>query len=128
MQQSSRSRFHLAIIVAAQFSGTSLWFAGNAIINDINKENPHGFANITSMVQFGFITCTSSFPCSLLQSLPARNVFFFPPWAAGANLALIWAAKNMALLFAMRFLTGFFLAGIYPVGMKIAADLFPKNG
>jgi MFS family permease len=129
MQQSSRSGFHLAIIVAAQFAGTSLWFAGNAIITDISKETTHGFANITSMVQFGFISGTLLFSLlTIADRFPARNVFFFSSLiAAVANLGLIWAANNMALLFAMRFLTGFFLAGIYPVGMKIAADLFPKK-
>ena len=129
MQQSSRSGFHLAIIVAAQFAGTSLWFAGNAIIHDISRESTHGFANITSMVQFGFITGTLLFSLlAIADRFPARNVFFFSSLvAATANLGLIWAAENMALLYAMRFLTGFFLAGIYPVGMKIAADLFPKK-
>ena len=31
------------------------------------------------------------------------------------------------MLFALRFITGFFLAGIYPVGMKIAADWYEKG-
>jgi MFS family permease len=30
-------------------------------------------------------------------------------------------------MLSIRFLTGFFLAGIYPVGMKIAADYFNKG-
>jgi len=33
----------------------------------------------------------------------------------------------MPLLYGSRFLTGFFLAGIYPVGMKIAADYYDKD-
>ncbi|MFK8057276.1 MAG: nitrate/nitrite transporter, partial [Saprospiraceae bacterium] len=34
---------------------------------------------------------------------------------------------SLASLLSFRFLTGFFLAGIYPVGMKIAADYFDKG-
>jgi MFS family permease len=33
----------------------------------------------------------------------------------------------LASLLTLRFLTGFFLAGIYPVGMKIAADYYRKG-
>ena len=38
-----------------------------------------------------------------------------------------FSTTNLSGLYALRFLTGFFLAGIYPVGMKIAADWFDKN-
>ena len=34
---------------------------------------------------------------------------------------------DAASLFALRFITGFFIAGIYPVGMKIAADWYEKG-
>jgi MFS family permease len=38
-----------------------------------------------------------------------------------------WLAKDAASLFPLRFLTGVFIAGIYPVGMKIAADWYEKG-
>lgn len=40
---------------------------------------------------------------------------------------MIWVGKSATSLFTMRFITGFFLAGIYPVGMKIAADWYEKG-
>ena len=43
------------------------------------------------------------------------------------NSAVAWLAKDAASLFALRFMTGFFIAGIYPVGMKIAADWYEKG-
>ncbi|MGZ3852556.1 MAG: MFS transporter, partial [Flavisolibacter sp.] len=117
----------LPIIVFSQFAGTSLWFAGNAIINDIQPASSGGFANITSIVQFGFIAGTLIFSLlTIADRFPASRVFFFSSViAATANLALIWFAKDATWLMTLRFVTGFFLAGIYPVGMKIAAEHFP---
>lgn len=120
-------KFLLPIIVFSQFAGTSLWFAGNAIINDIQPASPGGFANITSIVQFGFIAGTLIFSVlTIADRFSTAGVFFFSSLiAATANLFLIWLAKDMWWLMTLRFITGFFLAGIYPVGMKIAAENFP---
>jgi MFS family permease len=116
----------LPIIVFSQFAGTSLWFAGNAIINDIQPASSGGFANITSIVQFGFIAGTFIFSLlTIADRFSASRVFFFSSLiAATANLVLIWLAKDISWLMTLRFVTGFFLAGIYPVGMKIAAEHF----
>jgi MFS family permease len=120
-------RFLLPVIVFSQFAGTSLWFAGNAIINDIQPASTGGFANITSIVQFGFIAGTLVFSVlTIADRFPASRVFFFSSVAAAtANLLLVWLAKDVSWLMTLRFITGFFLAGIYPVGMKIAAEHFP---
>lgn len=120
-------KFLLPIIVFSQFAGTSLWFAGNAIINDIQAASSNGAANITSIVQFGFIAGTLIFSLfAIADRFSSSGVFFFSSLlAAIANLLLIWLAKDVVFLYSLRFITGFFLAGIYPVGMKIAAEHFP---
>lgn len=117
----------LPIIVFSQFAGTSLWFAGNAIINDIQQSAGSHVANITSIVQIGFIAGTLVFSLlTIADRFSASKVFFFSSLIASiANLGLIWVATDLTSLFVLRFITGFFLAGIYPVGMKIAADCFP---
>lgn len=119
----------LPIIVFSQFAGTSLWFAGNAIINDIQPASSNGFANITSIVQFGFIAGTLIFSLlTIADRFAASRVFFFSSMiASAANLTLVWLAKDLSWLMTLRFITGFFLAGIYPVGMKIAAEHFPQK-
>ena len=122
----------LPLIILSQFAGTSLWFVGNAILPEIQHElNIEGNAlgNITSLVQFGFITGTLFFAVfSIADRFNSSKVFFISSLiAAIANVAIIWLAKNAASLFALRFITGFFLAGIYPVGMKIAADWYEKG-
>src|SRR5690348_1049918 len=107
----------LPIIVFSQFAGTSLWFAGNAIINDIQPASSSGFANITSIVQFGFIAGTLIFSVlTIADRFSASRVFFFSSLVAStANLVLVWLAKDVSWLMSLRFVTGFFLAGIYPV-------------
>lgn len=121
------SRLLLPIIVFSQFAGTSLWFAGNAIINDIQQSAGINIANITSVVQVGFIAGTLAFSIlAIADRFKASHVFFFSSlFAAVANLMLVWMAQDTGSLLLLRLITGFFLAGIYPVGMKIASDCFP---
>jgi MFS family permease len=118
--------------VISQFAGTSLWFAGNAILPDINQQlqlGPGAIGNITSAVQFGFIAGTLLFALlSIADRFHASIVFFISSFlAALSNICIVWLVKDEYGLLACRFLTGFFLAGIYPVGMKIAADWFDKG-
>ena len=55
------------------------------------------------------------------------NFFISSLLGALTNAAVAWFAKDAISLFVLRFLTGFFIAGIYPVGMKIAADWYEKG-
>lgn len=120
----------LPLIILSQFAGTSLWFVGNAILPDIqrylNVQSTPG--NITSIVQLGFITGTLVFAIfTVADRFSASGTFFISCLiAAVANVSIIWAASGTSL-FILRFITGFFLAGIYPVGMKIAADWYEKG-
>ena len=58
---------------------------------------------------------------------PVRLFFISSLLGALCNSSVAWIAKDANSLFALRFMTGFFIAGIYPVGMKIAADWFEKG-
>lgn len=121
----------LPIIVLAQFAGTSLWFAGNAIVSELVQHTSFtgATANITAVVQFGFIAGTLVFALwGVADRFNARSVFVISSVVAAlSNLLIIWLGSDYTLLLTLRFVTGFFLAGIYPVGMKIASDLFPKQ-
>ncbi len=122
----------LPIIVFAQFFCTSLWFAGNAILPDIIKtfHLEAGFlAHLTSAVQFGFITGTLVFAVfTIADRFSPSMVFFCCAVLAGlCNLGIILENTNAGALLLFRYFTGFFLAGIYPVGMKIASDHFEKG-
>lgn len=75
---------------------------------------------------FGFITGTFGFALFSVADRfrPSRVFFTCALLGALANAALIILPPSYGLLLICRLLTGFFLAGIYPVGMKIASDWF----
>lgn len=119
----------LPVIVFAQFAGTSLWFASNAVMGDLSAAFGLGqgaVSDLTSAVQFGFIAGTLVFAVMNLADRFSPSALFF--WSAGLgalfNAMVVWYPAGLNGLLFYRFLTGFFLAGIYPVGMKIAADWF----
>ncbi|NMH60751.1 MFS transporter [Alteromonas ponticola] len=122
----------LPIIVVAQFCCTSLWFAGNAVIVNLSQNlnlAETALGHITSAVQFGFISGTLLFAIFAIADRFSPSKVFFVCALSGAivNLAIIVDGYSLEVLLGLRFLTGFFLAGIYPVGMKIAADHFQKG-
>lgn len=125
-------KFILPIIVISQFCCTSLWFAGNAVMEDIvinfNLQEI-ALGHLTSAVQFGFITGTLVFAIFTIADRfsPSKVFFVSALLAACFNFGVIWQENTLITLILLRFLTGFFLAGIYPIGMKIAADYHEKG-
>ncbi len=122
----------LSIIVITQFFCTSLWFAGNGVMGDLvaNFElQSNALGHLTSAVQFGFITGTLLFAIFTLTDRYSPSKVFLVSALLGAlcNAGVIWQGNTLGTILGLRFLTGFFLAGIYPVGMKIAADYFDKG-
>ena len=119
----------LPAIAASQFAGTSLWFATNAVMADLRVAADLADAAVgwlTAAVQVGFITGTFVFALlSIADRFSPRLVFLFCS-LAGAVLAAATAVlpPQQGPLLVLRFATGFMLAGIYPVGMKIAAGWF----
>jgi MFS family permease len=127
----SRNLGILTVLVLAQFMGTSLWFAGNAAAPELEALlGQSGLVPmITSAVQLGFIVGTFFYAVfQLSDRYSPSQVFLWSSLAAGAvNVALLFVPLQLDLILGSRFLTGFFLGGIYPVGMKIAAD-YTKGG
>ena len=122
----------LPVIVIAQFFCASPWFAVNSSIADIVRQfsiEPAYLAHLASAVQFGFIAGTLVFAIFAVSDRfsPSRVFFTCAMLNAVINLAICINGINIAELMLFRFLTGFFLAGIYPVGMKIAADYYRQG-
>jgi len=119
-----RPRHLLPVVVLAQFAGTSVWFATNAVIPDLEREL--GLSGTTSWltgaVQLGFIAGTA------MMSLTGLADRFSPRWVflAGCVLAGLCnlstlAASGLVGLVLARFACGAALAAVYPIGMKVAA-------
>lgn len=122
----------LPIIVIAQFFCTSTWFAGNAVLHDLVlyfNIPETALGHITSAVQFGFISGTFFYAALLIADRFHPSFVFFGSavLAAISNLSVTFIDSSLTALMVLRFFTGFFLAGIYPVGMKIAADYYEKG-
>lgn len=127
-----RPYYILPLIVLSQFAGTSLWFSGNAILPEISKAfqlQQGALALVTSAVMIGFITGTLIYAVfAIADRFKPSTVFFLSSvFAAVANLMILLPHQQIISLLLSRFLVGFFLAGIYPVGMKIAAEWYEKG-
>ncbi|MFL6244714.1 MAG: MFS transporter [Thermoanaerobaculia bacterium] len=127
----SRSRALLLVALAELFA-MSLWFGVSAVAPQIAIEwrlDAATTAWLTMAVQLGFVAGTL---LSALLNLPdvirARHLMALCMMlGAIVNALLAWMAVSVTVAIALRFLTGVFLAGVYPPGMKIIATWF-KTG
>lgn len=85
--------------------------------------------HLTSAVQLGFIAGTLVFALLSISDRysPSKVFLFCALCGAGFNASIVLVNDGIIYLLLLRFVTGFFLAGIYPVGMKIASDHFEKG-
>lgn len=85
--------------------------------------------HLTSAVQLGFIFGTLVFALlTIADRYSPSRVFLVCALSGGFfNAAILLGDQGWWSLLALRFATGFCLAGIYPVGMKIAADYYEKG-
>jgi MFS family permease len=132
LTESINRKYILPVIVLSQFAGTSLWFVGNAILPELKASlglSQYAVSHVTSAVMIGFVAGTLVFGILSLADRYSPVKLFFISSLLGAltNVSVAWLASDALSLFALRFLTGFFIAGIYPVGMKIAADWYEKG-
>ena len=112
----------LPVIVLAQLAGTSTWFAVNSVMPDLQRSfgwPAAAVATLTSAVQLGFIAGALVFALlAVADRYSARKVFLACGVAAAlCTLAATYTAHSFGALWAWRALTGFCLAGIYPVGL-----------
>ena len=122
----------LAIIVIAQLFGTSLWFSANAAFDDLARLwgiDAAGIGRLTMAVQLGFILGTLVFALSgLADRFPASRVFAACSLVgAAANAAFAFLAEGPASGAMWRFVVGFAMAGVYPLGMKLVVSWEPQR-
>jgi MFS family permease len=131
MRASGRS-FSIFLIVVCQIAAMALWFSASAAVPsllDRGQLSTDAAAALTSAVQIGFVVGTlASAACGLADRFDSRVLF--------SAAALLGALFNGALLLSgfdhpaapvLRFATGVCMAGVYPVGMKLAAGWSTGN-
>lgn len=116
----------IALIVFSQIAAMTLWFSATAAASAMvaaGALSGQQAGLLTGAVQLGFVAGTLA---SAVLGLADR----FDPRRLFAACALVGAAANGLLLVTgfdnaatvlLRFVTGVMLAGVYPVGMKMAA-------
>ncbi|WP_417688351.1 MFS transporter [Roseibium sp.] len=115
----------LAFLMVAQIAGMSLWFMSSAILPDMTAEaaiSDSRQALLSSAVQAGFVAgALASAILGLPDRYDPRRLFALCAVGASmANLSLLISTPGSDLAIAARFATGALLAGVYPVGLKIA--------
>lgn len=118
-------RRSIALLVLAQVLAMSLWFVSAAILPDLAAEgglDPGRAAALSSAVQIGFVFGALALSLhGTADRFDPRMVLAAAALAgAAANLALLAAPVGGAAQIGLRAITGACLAGVYPVGMKIA--------
>lgn len=126
------ARGRIAVIVLAELFGTSLWFSANAAFGDLVRAwrlAPADVGTLTIAVQAGFIAGTMLFALSgMADRFPASRLFAAcAAIGAAANALFAFAAAGLVEAALLRFVVGFALAGVYPLGMKLVVSWEPAR-
>jgi MFS family permease len=110
----------------------SVWFGASAAAPALAAQWGFDAADagwLTLAVQLGFVAGTlASAVANLSDVFRARHVFFVSSiLAAAANAAFALLSAGQEAGLALRFATGFFLAGVYPPGLKMMASWFREG-
>jgi MFS family permease len=126
VQNFSKKRLTIFVLSAAELLAMSVWFSASAVIPALSSQwNLSGAdeAWLTMSVQIGFVV--GAFGASLLNLadyVSGHRLFAASSFlAALATLLIPVLAGHLPTTLILRFFTGLFLAGVYPVGMKIVA-------
>jgi MFS family permease len=116
----------LAALCGAQVLALSLWFSATAIVPSLRQTaaiDAFSASLFTSAVQAGFVIGTLvSALLGLADRFDPRRLFAVSALVACvANAAILVVPPTSPLMPLLRFVTGAAMAGIYPVGMKLAA-------
>lgn len=110
----------------------TLWFSGSAVIPALRAAwsiHESQATGLTLAVQLGFVAGTLlSAAVNLSDVINPRHVFAASCLlGALSNAAFAGLCHSAGAGILFRFLTGFFLAGVYPPGMKIIASWFREG-
>ena len=107
----------------------TVWFSTNAIapaLEEVRGYSSSDIAWLTIAVQVGFVIGTLIISLTNLADVMNTRLLFAlsATLAAAANVALVFAPDGLAAALATRVLSGIFLGGVYPPGMKIISGWF----
>src|SRR5262245_2483298 len=122
---------HLGFLALAIILAMGLWFSGSAVLPQLTREwglDAGHRSWITMSVQAGFaLGALVSALLNLPDRVSSRRLFMYSSLLGAAANAAIVLVHGPVPMYALRFLTGISLAGIYPPGMKLAATWCQKD-
>jgi MFS family permease len=122
----------MILLSIAELLGMAVWFSASAVVASLAQAwslDDAGRAWLTMSVQGGFVIgALISSLLNLADVLPAPRLIAVSSFLAAFSTFLIPVfAKGLASALFLRVLTGIFLAGVYPVGMKIMTTWTQKD-
>lgn len=124
--------FSISVLILSQIAVLAVWFSSAAVFAEMSAEagiSTAELAWLSTATQVGFGTGALVFGLAgWADRYDPRKVYAISALlSATANGLLLIAPIGGSEAFVLRFLTGAFLAGVYPVGMKIAVGWTLKN-
>ncbi|MBX2825381.1 MAG: MFS transporter [Gammaproteobacteria bacterium] len=115
----------ISLLVIAEIAAMALWFSSSAVLGDMASEAPLSTAlsaALSSAVPAGFVLGALLVAIlGIADRFDPRRVFALSAFVAGlSNACLLLLEVGDVAAVLLRFITGACLAGVYPVGMKIA--------
>ncbi len=122
----------LATLGLGELLAMSPWLGSSAVAPRLVDEwglRGLDLSFLTIAVQLGFVVGALGLAATgAADVVSGRRLFFAGAvLAAVANLGFAFAATDLATALPFRFLTGFALAGVYPVGMNLIAGWFRRD-
>ena len=122
----------IALLSLSVLFSMAVYFSASAVVPALTKLwslDDSGRAWLTMSVQLGFVIgAVLSALTNLSDILPAPRLMAVSSFLAALSTALIgWVATSFPVALILRLLTGMFLVGVYPVGMKIVATWTQKD-
>jgi len=121
----------LALLSIAEVLGMSAWFSASSVSPQLQAMWGLDLAQIgwlVGSVQLGFVVGTAAAALfNLADTISSRSYFAISAFGSALVNAGLVIAPGYAPALALRFLTGVFLAGVYPPAMKMIATWFRKQ-
>jgi len=127
-----RSKIAILIVISISLLlSLTIWFSANAIVDQLISLwvlNDYDIAVLSMILILGFVIGgVVSSVLNLPDVIKTRNYYcLYSSLGSLTNLLAIFS-PNFFWFLILRFLTGFFLAGVYPTAMKLMASWFEKN-
>ncbi|MDG2113623.1 MAG: MFS transporter, partial [Actinomycetota bacterium] len=128
---SAQQRRQLTVLATAMVLSMSTWFSTAAVLGQLRVDWDLGRASgswLTIVVQLGFVFgAVVSSLTNLADRVPPRRLILFGAIGAALSNAAIVAVDDYGPALVLRFVTGAFLAGVYPPALKAMSSWYVKG-